>query len=130
MLYTKSKVSVKYITKNIISEVNELFLAAMNQIIAKTISRMNFRAIPVMLCNAWLSGSLDWPLKKIDTVMIEINEKLRERITRSERSYLISVKALSRYPVRIKNAFNNKSWRIYFGRGFKKVYLIKSLITV
>lgn len=51
ILYTKSKVSVKYITKNIISEGNEFFLAATNQITAKTISRMNFRAIPAMLCN-------------------------------------------------------------------------------
>jgi hypothetical protein len=50
MVDTKYKVSVKYITKNIITDGKEFFLAATNQISAKTMSSRNFKTIESRVC--------------------------------------------------------------------------------
>jgi hypothetical protein len=54
----ENNVSVKYITKNIITEVSEVFLAIKNQIRANTNSIRNFSITETRVCKVWLSGSL------------------------------------------------------------------------
>jgi hypothetical protein len=74
-----NKVSVKYKTKNIKTDVKEVFLATINQRSANTSSIRNFRLNATILCRVWLSGSLDCPLKKMIRVIIEITEKTGDK---------------------------------------------------
>jgi hypothetical protein len=71
-------VSVKYKTKNIKTEVKEVFLAKINQTSANIISRRNLRPIETKVNKVWLSGSLDCPFKKITRVITTITEKKKD----------------------------------------------------
>ena len=84
----ENKVSVKYKTKNIKTDDNDVFLVTRNQTRAKTISSINFKPIETRLCIVWLSGSFVWPLKKITSVIIAITEKRVDKITISLKNIL------------------------------------------
>jgi hypothetical protein len=73
-------VSVKYKTKNIKTDVKEVFLATINQRSANTSSIRNFRLNATRLCRVWLSDSFACPLKKMIRVIIEITEKTGDKI--------------------------------------------------
>jgi hypothetical protein len=73
-------VSVKYKTKNIKTDVKEVFLATINQRSANMSSIRNFRLNATRLCRVWLSGSLACPFKKIRIVTSEITEKTGDNI--------------------------------------------------
>jgi hypothetical protein len=66
-------VSVKYITKNIIIDGMEVFLATINHSSAVTNSSRNFRLIATRVWKVWLSGCLVCPLKKMRNVTNAIN---------------------------------------------------------
>ena len=75
-----NKVSVKYKTKNIKTDVRDVFLEIKNHIRASIISSRNLRLTAVSVCMVQESGSRVRPLKKIVRVMTAITEKSNERI--------------------------------------------------
>jgi len=76
----ENKVSVKYITKNIKTDWNDVFLVTTNQKRAKTISSRNLSPIETRLCIVWLSASFVCPLKKIIRIISVISEKAEDNM--------------------------------------------------
>jgi hypothetical protein len=109
----ENKVSVKYITKNIKTDDNEVFLVTRNQAVANTISKRNLRVIETRLCIAWLSASLDWPLKKIRSVRKAITEKRNDRIAISLNKIVRLITETTKYPVPSNRIFSNMSNKTY-----------------
>lgn len=81
----ENKESVKYKTKKINMCWNVFFLKTKNQISAKIMSSRNLRVIATRLCIVWLSGSLVWPRRNMNTVISAINEKTNDKIAISPR---------------------------------------------
>lgn len=79
--------NVKYKTKNINTYVIDDFLAIINQTRANINSSNNLRLIATRLWKIRLSGSFDWPLKKIQSVRIvmAVNESDKTGISISEK---------------------------------------------
>jgi hypothetical protein len=82
-------VSVKYITKNIKTDVRVFFLEIKNQIRASIISSRNLRLTETSVCMVCESDSRSRPLKKMTRVIAEIAEKDNERIKISLRTGFI-----------------------------------------
>jgi hypothetical protein len=103
-----NKVSVKYKTKNNITEGNKVFLTTINQISANTNSMRNFRLIATRVCKVWLSGSLYCPRMKIKTVIRAITEKESDKIIISVYKIIFLVVVTNIPPAEISRTFNNK----------------------
>lgn len=103
-----NKVSVKYKTKNNITEEIKVFLTTINHRSANINSMRNFRLIATRVCMVWLSGSLYCPLMKIKTVIMAITEKEKDKITISEYSITQSVVVTNIHPAVINSTFSNK----------------------
>jgi hypothetical protein len=73
-------VSVKYITKNIKTDVRDVFLEIKNHARASIISSRNLRLTDTRVCMVAESGSRVRPLKKIRRVIADITEKSKERM--------------------------------------------------
>jgi hypothetical protein len=84
-----NKVSVKYITKNIKTDVREVFLEIKNHTRASIISSRNLRLTETSVCIVCESDSRSRPLKNIIRVIAEIAEKDNERIRTSLRKRFI-----------------------------------------
>jgi hypothetical protein len=90
----ENKVSVKYKTKNIITEGNAVFLITINHINTNTNSSRNLIPIANNMYKVWLSGSLLSPMKKMISVIMEIREKTGNNINTSPRLILRLVRDL------------------------------------
>lgn len=84
MKNTEVKVSDKYKTKNIITDVIKVFLAIANQTSTKKSSRRNLMLTARRVKKVCVFASFVWPFRNIKTVVHEITEK----ITRSNKSSL------------------------------------------
>ena len=98
IIATVNKVSVKYKTKNIITEVTDVFLITINQIRAKTNSRRNLTDTDTRVCIAVLSGSRVCPLKKMKSCKKANSEKSDVSMTKSDGLKLIPVDDESNNP--------------------------------
>jgi hypothetical protein len=108
-----NKVSVKYITKNIKTDVRDVFLEIKNHARASIISSRNLRLTATRVCIVPESGSRVRPLKKIMRVMAEITEKSKERMTISFIKRFIGVIDLISRPItrsRKLNTISNKTY--------------------
>jgi hypothetical protein len=106
-------VSAKYKTKNIKTDVKEVFLATINQRSANTSSIINFRLIATRLCRVWLSGSLACPFKKIRIVTSEITEKTGDNIKISPKQrFILNIETIKQ-AVNRNSIFNNTSNKMY-----------------
>ena len=108
-----NKVSVKYITKNIKTDVRDVFLEIKNHTRASIISSRNLRLTATRVCIVPESGSRVWPLKKIRRVMTEITEKSNERMTISLINRFIGFIDLRSRPIlrsRKLNTISNKTY--------------------
>jgi hypothetical protein len=106
-------VSVKYITKNIKTDVRDVFLEIKNHARASIISSRNLRLTATRVCMVPESGSRVRPLKKIMRVMAEITEKSKERMTISFVKRFIGVIDLISRPItrsRKLNTISNKTY--------------------
>jgi hypothetical protein len=99
IIHIVNKVRVKYKTKNIKTDCKEVFLATINQRSADTISSRNFRLRATRLYNTRLSGSLDWPLKKMIRVIAAISENTVNKMTISVSEIFGFASDTNRYPL-------------------------------
>jgi hypothetical protein len=121
-------VSAKYKTKNIKTDVMEVFLATKNQSSAIIISSRNLRLMATRLYIVWLSGSLVCPLMKINSVINEFSEKASERMTISLSEGISLTEGTRKYATINMRIFKSTRKAEYFERGFNdRGHLIKSL---
>ncbi len=131
MTPTKTKVNVKYKTKNIKTECKELFLATINQTNASISSRRNFNVTATSVCIVWLSGCLLLPLKNIIIEIEVITAKVVERIIISDSLRSSHPCAIKKHPVKIVRIFSVAMTIRFLITGFiTEYYLIKSLTAV
>jgi len=113
IIQIENKVSVKYKTKNIKTEGNEVFLATKNQRRANIISSRNFTLIATRLYRVWLSGSLFCPFKKMRIVITAIIEKADDKIKVSLKEKFSLTAGISKYAINRNRTFKNTSNKVY-----------------
>jgi hypothetical protein len=108
-----NKVSVKYITKNIKTDVRDVFLEIKTHARASIISSRNLRLTATRVCIVPESGSRFRPLKKIMRVIAEITEKSEERMTISLINRFSGIFDLTSRPVPRRKKLNTISNKTY-----------------
>jgi hypothetical protein len=111
-------VKVKYKTKNIKRNEVEFFLATTNHKRAAIRSSRNLSVIATIVCIVWDCGSLDLPLRKISTVMMEMSVKAARSPSRLFMSKGAAVIEITTCPASAISRFS---------RARKKTYLEKRL---
>ena len=91
-----------------------VFLARKNQIATNASSIRNLRLTETRVCIVWLTGSFNWPRKKIINVIREIRENTTDtRITSGNLNPGSDLK-VTRNPATITSSSRTSSKRMYF----------------
>jgi hypothetical protein len=108
-----NKVSAKYITKNTITPVMELFLRIINQKSPMIISNRNLRLKATSVCIVWDSGSRVCPLRKIKIVRADMDANRIDSMAISLRCRLTPKRDLITDPATVSRITINKRITIY-----------------
>ena len=105
--------NVKYITKNAITSVADVFLRIINQISPSIISSRNLRLTATRVCRVCESGSFDLPRRKMIRVTVEMIENRVDSNAISRRRRPMLNSDLRTEPARVTRIIISRRRRIY-----------------